>query len=185
MDDKITHGEKQYILGLSRDLLEKLVRREEPSLLIEEKTPPILKEKCGLFVTLYKNGDLRGCIGRITSDIPAYELLPKMLYAAAFEDYRFENVTPDELDEITFEISLLTPLKKINHIGEIELGKHGVYLKKGFNSGTFLPKVATTMGWGVEELLGHCCRDKAQMDWEDWKKADISTYESLVIKEEE
>jgi AMMECR1 domain-containing protein len=74
-------------------------------------------------------------------------------------------------------------LKKINDISEIELGKHGIYIKKGYYSGTFLPQVATKTGWTLEEFLGHCARDKAHIGWDGWKDAEIYTYEAIVFSE--
>jgi hypothetical protein len=106
-----------------------------------------------------------------------------MTAAAALSDSRFLPVTPDEVDEITIEISVLTPLRKIKDISEIIPGKHGIVVQKGGRSGTFLPQVAQKTGWGVEELLGYCARDKAGLGWDGWKDADIYVYEALVFGE--
>jgi uncharacterized protein (TIGR00296 family) len=92
-------------------------------------------------------------------------------------------VTPPEINKIKIEISVLTPMKKIENIKEIELGKHGIYIKKGFQSGTFLPQVADKTGWTVEEFLGHCAQDKANLGWDGWKDAEIFTYEAIIFGE--
>jgi uncharacterized protein (TIGR00296 family) len=93
-------------------------------------------------------------------------------------------VREDELASIHIEISVLTPMQKIKDISEIRLGKHGIYVKKGYQSGTFLPQVATETGWTLEEFLGHCSRDKAGLGWTGWKDADIYIYEALIFEED-
>jgi AMMECR1 domain-containing protein len=74
-------------------------------------------------------------------------------------------------------------MRKIGSIDEIELGKHGIYIKKGYNSGTFLPQVATETGWSKEEFLGHCARDKARIGWDGWKTAEVFVYEAYIFEE--
>ena len=108
-----------------------------------------------------------------------------MALAAAFEDTRFSPVRLNELNEIEIEISVLTPLKRIHSPDEFELGKQGIYMIKGRNSGTFLPQVAAETNWNKEEFLGHCARDKAGIGWDGWKDADLYTYEALVFSEKE
>jgi AMMECR1 domain-containing protein len=78
---------------------------------------------------------------------------------------------------------VLTPLKKIQSADEIELGKHGIYMKKGYHSGTFLPQVATDTKWSLEEFLGHCARDKAGIGWDGWKDAELFVYEAIIFSE--
>ncbi len=108
-----------------------------------------------------------------------------MTISASTKDYRFKPVIPSELEEIELEISVLTPMVRIQDPSEILLGLHGIYIKKGHNSGTFLPQVATQTGWTLEEFLGHCSRDKAQIGWNGWKDAEIYTYEALIFSEHE
>jgi len=98
-------------------------------------------------------------------------------------DSRFSSIETEELDKMKLEISVLSPLKKIGSVNEIVLGKHGIYIKKGINSGTFLPQVAKKTGWNLEEFMGHCSRDKAGIGWDGWKDADIYTYEALVFRD--
>ncbi len=142
-----------------------------------------LESKYGAFVTLRKEGKLRGCIGRFNPDKPLYGTVQNMAIAAATQDYRFPRVKIEELDEIDIEISVLSPMKKIDNVEEIELGRHGIYVKKGYSSGTLLPQVATEQKWGIDEFLGHCARDKARIGWEGWKDAEIYTYEAFVFSE--
>ena len=149
----------------------------------ESELTDVTKSECGAFVTLHKDGALRGCIGRFVANEPLYTIVQKMAIAAATEDNRFPTVKQDEISEIDIEISVLTPLKKIESIDEIEMGRHGIYIKKGFTTGTFLPQVAIETGWTKEEFLGYCARNKAGIGWDGWKDADIYIYEALVFGE--
>jgi AmmeMemoRadiSam system protein B/AmmeMemoRadiSam system protein A len=146
---------------------------------------PALSTHTGAFVSLHINGKLRGCIGSFRPGKPLYEVVRDMAISASTKDYRFKPVRTEELDEIELEISVLTPMVRISDPDEIKLGQHGIYIKKGANSGTFLPQVAETTGWNREEFLGHCARDKANIGWYGWKDADLFIYEALVFKEEE
>ncbi|MGM0377416.1 MAG: AmmeMemoRadiSam system protein A [Bacteroidota bacterium] len=143
--------------------------------------PSALKTSAGAFVSLYKNGKLRGCIGHFGEDKPLYEVVEKMTRAAALDDPRFNPVSPEEIDDIKVEISVLTPMRKVDDVSEIKPGKHGILIRKGSRSGTFLPQVADKTGWGREELLGHCARDKAGLAWDGWKEAEVFVYEAIVF----
>ena len=144
-----------------------------------------LKRKMGAFVTLNVDGRLRGCIGQFTSDNPLYEVVNQMAVASAFQDTRFLPLSQDEFNRIRIEISVLGPLKKINNISEIVLGKHGIYITKGQRAGTMLPQVATGNHWTLEQFLGYTSRDKAGLGWDGWKNADIYIYEAVVLEEPE
>ena len=204
----VPEGDKKKVVGYwsiavnrtSKDLiiskedklaLLKLARESITRNLIHPKSKPlkpissaIMNKHFGAFVTLKKEGKLRGCIGRFEPAISLYQTIAEMALAAATRDSRFEPITTSELDRIAIEISILTPLKKINHIDQIQLGKHGIYIKKGIFSGTFLPQVATETNWTKEEFLGHCARDKAGIGWDGWKTAELYTYEAIVFAEE-
>ena len=140
-----------------------------------------LKEKCGAFVSLHKQGRLRGCIGHFGEDVPLYEIVAEMARAAAFEDPRFQPVTHDELDDLDIEISVLTPMRRIQSLDEFQLHKHGIYIKKGYRSGTFLPQVADEVNWTKEEFVGHCSQDKAGLGWDGWRDAELYVYEAIVF----
>jgi hypothetical protein len=107
-----------------------------------------------------------------------------MAIASSTQDSRFQPLKSKELSTVHIEISVLTPMRKIKNISEIQLGKHGIYIKKGFQSGTFLPQVATETGWSLDDFLGHCSRDKAGLGWTGWKDADIYIYEALIFEED-
>ena len=140
-----------------------------------------LKEKCGAFVSLHKHGRLRGCIGHFGEDVPLYEIVSEMARAAAFEDPRFDPVRRNELDDLDIEISVLTPMRRIQSLDEFELHRHGIYIRKGFRSGTFLPQVADEVNWTKEEFVGHCSQDKAGLGWDGWKDAELYVYEAIVF----
>jgi AmmeMemoRadiSam system protein A len=106
-----------------------------------------------------------------------------MAIAAATNDKRFKPVTMDELDELSIEISVLTPLKKIHTKEEIEIGRHGIYIKQGLYHGTLLPQVATENNWSVDEFLGYCAKNKARIGWDGWKTAELFTYEAIIFSE--
>ena len=145
--------------------------------------PANLKKKMGAFVTLKIDGNLRGCIGRFISEEPLYEVVNEMAVASAFSDNRFDPLTKEEFAKIEIEISVLGPLKKIKDISEIVPGKHGIYIKKDFRSGTMLPQVLTENHWTVEQFLGYTSRDKAGIGWDGWKTADLYIYEAVVLEE--
>ena len=140
-----------------------------------------LKQRCGAFVSLHKHGRLRGCIGHFGEDYPLYEIVAEMARAAAFEDPRFMPVTRDELDDLDIEISVLTPMRRIQSLDECELHRHGIYIKKGYRSGTFLPQVADEVNWTKEEFVGHCSQDKAGLGWDGWRDAELYVYEAIVF----
>lgn len=142
---------------------------------------PMLSKKCGAFVSLHKHGRLRGCIGHFGEDYPLHEIVAEMARAAAFEDPRFMPVTRDELDDIDIEISVLTPMRRIQSLDEFELHRHGIYIKKGRRSGTFLPQVADEVNWTKEEFVGHCSQDKAGLGWDGWRDAELYVYEAIVF----
>ena len=142
-----------------------------------------LSEKCGAFVSLHKHGRLRGCIGHFGEDVPLHEMVAEMARAAAFEDPRFMPVTADELADIDIEISVLTPMRRIQSLDEFELHRHGIYIRKGYRSGTYLPQVADEVNWTKEEFVSHCAQDKAGIGWDGWKDAEteLYVYEAIVF----
>ena len=142
---------------------------------------PTLSRKCGAFVSLHKQGHLRGCIGHFGEDVPLHEIVAEMARAAAFEDPRFHPVRRDELADIDIEISVLTPMRRIQSLDEFQLHRHGIYIRKGRRSGTFLPQVADEVNWTKEEFVGHCAQDKAGIGWDGWRDAELYVYEAIVF----
>ena len=146
-----------------------------------ENLSPTLKQKCGAFVSLHKHGRLRGCIGHFGEDHTLGEIVAQMAKAAAFEDPRFDSVRQSELDDIDIEISVLTPMRRIKSLDEFVLGKHGIYIRKGWRSGTYLPQVADEVNWSKEEFVSHCAAEKAGIGWNGWKDAELYVYEAIVF----
>lgn len=181
----LTEDEQLSALALARNTLELefgLTKEKNKAY----KNYPIFSEKRGMFVTLKKDGELRGCIGLIE---PISELgtgIIEMAKAAAFDDPRFSALTKEELKNITLEISVLTVPQKIsNPKKEIELGKHGVIVRSGLHSGVFLPQVATETGWDLNEFMSELCTQKAGLAPNCWLdgSADVYTFEAQVFEE--
>ena len=134
-----------------------------------------LKELRGAFVTITKKGSLRGCIGHIKGVKPLYKSVEEMAAAAAFQDPRFPPVTKNELKDLDIEISVLTPFEQISDVNKIEVGKHGLYIERGFYSGLLLPQVATEYNWDRDTFLAQTCR-KAGLPTDAWKDKDTKIY---------
>jgi AmmeMemoRadiSam system protein B/AmmeMemoRadiSam system protein A len=180
----LTKTEKKKLLSIARGSIEAtLSGKPLPRF---DVTEPDLKTHAGAFVTLRRDGDLRGCIGRLVADRPLHEVVSRMAVAAATEDTRFRPVSLPELEKIDIEISVLSPLKKMSSVKELELGKHGIYIVQGMRSGCFLPQVADETGWSKDEFLSRCCTDKAGLEADAWKKdADVFLFTAEVFGEKE
>ncbi len=134
-----------------------------------------LNEGSGAFVCVYKKGMLRGCIGSLEGDTPLYETVKEMAEAAAFRDPRFRPVTEDELPYLDIELSVLTPLKRIEKPEEIEVGRDGILIRKGYYSGLLLPQVAAERHWDRVTFLQETCR-KAGLPKDAWRETDAEIY---------
>ena len=167
---------KKNLLDIARESIEAAIKRQPiPHITCNH---PDLQEQQGAFVTLKTHGQLRGCIGRFVSDIPLYQLVSETAISSATEDPRFEfnRIKPSELNHLEIEISVLSPLKLIQNPLDFELGKHGIFIKRGAQIGCFLPQVATETGWSKEEFLSHCCSGKAGLSSDSWKYGDVEIY---------
>lgn len=178
-----TSDEKDRLFTIARASITKMMDENKRTVIDPAGVPENLRKKMGAFVTLKLNGNLRGCIGRFPSADPLYEVVNQMATASAFDDTRFEPLTKAEYKKVEIEISVLGPLKRINNVSEIVLGKHGIYIKKDFRSGTMLPQVATENKWTLDEFLGYTSRDKAGLGWTGWKDAELYIYEAVVLEE--
>jgi AmmeMemoRadiSam system protein B/AmmeMemoRadiSam system protein A len=176
-----TKEEKEQLFRIARESVK--AHFENRRIPDEDAVSSRLMEPMGAFVTIKINGALRGCIGRFTSADPLYSVVKASALSSAFEDPRFPALTKEEYPKTDFEITVLGPLKKVNTINEIVLGKHGIYIRKGMNSGTMLPQVATENNWTLEQFLGYTSRDKAGIGWDGWKNAELYIYEGLVLEE--
>ena len=169
-------AQKQTLLKVARQTVEAVInRRAVPE---AKSDDPELNAPCGCFVTL-KNGErLRGCIGNFTSEGPLIGLVVEMAKASATGDPRFfaDPIKPGELSELDIEISVLSPLQRTEDPLGLRLGVDGIYIKKGFASGCFLPQVATETGWSKEEFLSYCCSHKAGLADDAWKDPETEVY---------
>jgi AmmeMemoRadiSam system protein A len=182
-DFSFSKVEQEMLFTIARKSIESKLFEDKIFSVDEKNITDALRRPLGAFVTLKINGVLRGCIGRFVSTEPLYEVVRASALSSAFEDHRFPALTKDEYNKVDMEITVLGPMKKINNISEIKLGKHGIYIKKDFRAGTMLPQVPIEYGWTLEEFLGYTSRDKAGIGWDGWKTAEIYIYEGLVLEE--
>ena len=170
---ELTEKEKQGLLDLALATIKAGLEGKTPPG-IREATP-VLQEKRGAFVTLKKRGRLRGCIGYIQPIKPLHETIGRMALAAAFEDPRFPALCKEELKDLSVEISVLTPLREIQDVGEIRVGVHGLYIVREPRSGLLLPQVAVEYGWDTETFLRETCH-KAGLPPESWRVESTRIY---------
>jgi len=178
---EISHKAQEILLDAARhSIVCRVLGREKADL--NTLRHDDVNANLGAFVSVYVNGDLRGCLGRFNPEKRLLETVSELAASAAKEDRRFESIKEHDLSGLSIEISVLSPMHKIDDVDEIELGKHGVLLRKGTATGTFLPQVASQTGWSLDEFLGHCAKEKARIGWDGWKNADIYVYEAFVFK---
>jgi len=149
-------------------------------------TSQIFLQKFGAFVTLHKNGQLRGCIGYIVGFLTLTETIEKMALSAAFEDPRFPSLSKEEINDIDIEISILSPIVKVNDINEIVVGKDGLIVSNRVNTGLLLPQVAVEYKWTRDEFLDHTCM-KAGLSPDSWRKnnIEIKKFSAMVFGEKD
>jgi AmmeMemoRadiSam system protein A len=165
-EEEYTEKERQFLHHLALGAIEhRLLGRPLPS---RSGETPKLAEKRGAFVTLKIRGQLRGCIGHTQPIKPLSQTVIDMAQAAAFQDPRFAPLSSKELPELEIEISALTPFRQIRDINEIVVGRHGLFIERGFNAGLLLPQVATEYGWDKVTFLEHTCL-KAGLPKDAWK----------------
>ncbi len=180
----LDESEKTRLLEIARKTLESyLSTKQIPDFMIYEKE---LQQKYGVFVTLTNNGQLRGCIGYLKPVKQLYSAVSDMAIAAATEDTRFTAVTTEELPNIKIEISILSPMQAITSTNEVVVGKNGVLIENGGQSGVFLPQVATENKWTREQFLENVCY-KAGLPVSALKDPNTRLYifTADVFKEEE
>ena len=191
MSNNISQNDGELIVKTSREIVTEFLKNNK-KINLKSEFETKFSFPSGIFVTLNKNNNLRGCIGY---PLPS-QSLSKALYdaslAAALDDPRFESVTVNELDEITFEVTILTPPQIITvndpleYPSKIKIGRDGLIVKHSFYSGLLLPQVPVEYGWNAHEFLGHTC-EKAGLEKDFWKKGDaeISRFEGIIFKETE
>jgi len=153
--NNLTVSDKKYLLETARNTIAaKIHNQPSPEDIPDSKT---LRDKRGAFVTLKIGGNLRGCIGMIRAARPLYETVREMALAAAFDDPRFEALTPAEVEKISLEISALSPLVRVRDLNDIEVGRDGLMIRLDFHSGLLLPQVATEHNWDKTTFLEQTC----------------------------
>ena len=180
-DAGLAEGDKTRLVERARKAIE--CRLDGKPLAVDPSMDsPVMQERRGAFVSLKKNGKLRGCIGYIEAKKPLCQAIDEMAVAAAFNDPRFPPLKREELQDLDIEISVLTPLRKINHIEEIQVGKHGLYVVRGYYSGLLLPQVATEYRWDRLTFLQETCY-KAGLPADAWKdkKTDIYVFSADIF----
>jgi len=177
----LTDSEKNILLHTARETISARLLGKTPEY---EKETANLHTLCGAFVTLHKNGKLRGCIGQMIGYTPLFRTVREMAEASAFNDPRFPPVSPEEIDHIDIEISVLTPLQEIHDLSSIKVGEHGIYIEKGPYSGVLLPQVAGEYNWDRDTFLTHTCY-KAGLQGECWKDpaTKINIFSAIIFSE--
>lgn len=183
----LTGPEKSFLLDLARQAVAQAVRNQEPpdpQLLATEagiELEPRLAAKRGAFVTLHRDGQLRGCIGYIEGHLPLVDAVAHNGRAAATQDTRFPPVTVAELPLLDIEVSALTPLQTVARPEDIVVGRHGILLEKQGHKAVFLPQVASEQGWDLATTLGHLAL-KAGLGPHDWQEdALFQVFEAEVF----
>jgi hypothetical protein len=177
--DAFTEGEKKELLSLARDAIsEYVISGKAPE---KETTNPKFRADGAVFVTIKKDSSLRGCIGHVQAVMPLYQSVIKNAVAASSSDPRFPPMKKEELKDIDIEISILSPLAPVKNVSDIQVGKHGLVIRKGYQSGLLLPQVASEYGWDRETFLRQLCR-KAGLPDDSWKDADLYSFTAEVIK---
>ncbi len=179
--DELSRADKKALLGLARKTITRYLTTETVPL--ARGFSPAAQELRGVFVTLKKFGNLRGCIGRLIPEAPLAQLVGAMAIQSALNDQRFRPVTITEMQDIEIELSVLTPMKTIPRVEDIVVGRDGVLLQKGRAGAVFLPQVATEQGWSREEMLDQLCL-KAGLPKGSWRTgAEFQTFQAIVFHE--
>lgn len=183
--ENLTKDQQARLLKLARNTIaDKL--GIETSIEVLDFPEPVFGEKCGAFVTLHVHGNLRGCIGYIVGVKNIPDTIREMSIASAFRDPRFPPLKKNEFGDIDIEISVLSPIEQVRDVSEIVVGRDGIILSRGMNSGLLLPQVATEYGWDLETFLEHTCY-KAGLHGTMWKKegTKIEKFSAQVFGEKE
>ncbi|HMK49843.1 MAG TPA: AmmeMemoRadiSam system protein B [Thermodesulfovibrionales bacterium] len=177
--EPFTEAERRELLSLARDAISDYVVHGKVTEK-EIKNPKFLADGA-VFVTIKEDSSLRGCIGHVRAVMPLYQSIIKNAVAASSSDPRFPPMKKEELKDAELEISILSPLAPVNNISDIKVGKHGLVIRKGYQSGLLLPQVASEYGWDRETFLRQLCK-KAGLPDDSWKDADLYSFTAEIIK---
>jgi len=195
MSFELTQEEGEFLVHLARDTVELFLengKRTQPP----KNTSQKLFQQCGVFVTINTvragaEKQLRGCIGYPYPTSPLVEAVIDSAISAATEDPRFEPMLQKELDNVVFEVSILTPPELVEttnpkeYVSKIKVGKDGLIIERGYRKGLLLPQVPIEWGWCEEEFLCQCCM-KAGLPPDSWltKEAKIYKFRAIIFEEE-
>jgi AmmeMemoRadiSam system protein A len=179
----LSDADKAKLLRIARETLTAhLTGGTTPDYAVDE---PGLMQEVAAFVTLRRrDGELRGCIGRVEVSEPLFRTVQECAVSAAVNDYRFPPVTAPELDDLVIEISALSPFRLIKSPEEIVVGQHGLLIRKGFHVGLLLPQVAGDRNWSRGQFLDAICA-KAGLPANGWRGADLYVFGAEVFEEED
>jgi AmmeMemoRadiSam system protein A len=178
---QLTESEQLLLLQIARNAVHLYLSNEMPHL--PEVPQGALAETHGVFVSIHRDGELRGCVGNVHPASPLYRTAAECAIAAAVADPRFMPLMLADLHKVEFEISVLSTMQRIENMDTIEIGTHGLLISKKTSRGLLLPQVASTYGWNRERFLQETCR-KAGLGPDDWKKdAAIHCFSALVFGE--
>lgn len=178
----LTKEERTYLLNIARQSIKLAVNKKIPP--VPNDCPAVFRMPSGAFVTIHKFGELRGCIGYIEATKPIIDTIVETASHAAMNDPRFKPVSIDELEDLELEISILSHLKEITDLNEIEVGTHGIVMEQGANRGLLLPQVATEYNWDRDTFLSQAAR-KAGLPYDAWKKGNtrISIFTAEIFND--
>jgi len=172
---------QRTLLGIARESVHSFLQGS--ALALPEIESGELAELRALFVSIHSGEELRGCVGNLYPASPLFRSTGDCAISAAVGDPRFAPLALSELPNVTFEISVLSPMERIRDVSEIEIGEHGVLVAKGRHRGLLLPQVAPQYGWDRERFLEETCR-KAGLNAQDWKDgATLSRFTAAVFSE--
>ena len=194
MTFQLTQEEGEFLVKLVRETIEEYIKTGKV-VNVPKNTPAKLMQRRGVFVTInslkQSRKELRGCIGYPYPTTMLAQAVIECAISSATQDPRFSPISPDELDQVVFEVSVLTPpepLKVENPKylpSKIKMGKDGLIIEKGFYKGLLLPQVPTEYNWNEEEFLCQCCI-KAGLPPDNWliKTTKIYKFQAIVFEEE-
>jgi AmmeMemoRadiSam system protein A len=181
MSTTLSAAEQITLLQVAREAISARLASRAP---VYPTIPASLEEMHGAFVTLKKQGDLRGCIGHISACRPLVETVKDAAVSSAFSDPRFPPLTAAEWPGVKIEVSVLSPFEPVSDPSCIAVGVHGIMVRSGYRAGLLLPQVATEQGWDRVEFLDHACR-KAGLPTDAWRgpETTIETFTAAVFHE--
>jgi AmmeMemoRadiSam system protein A len=173
--------EKKELLSIARNSIQSYL--EHNKIKYPEITNPKFLKKMGVFVTLHADNSLRGCIGYPLPEKPLVEAIVDNAISSSTQDPRFEPVALPEMKSIDIEISVLTVPQEVEGVDDVEIGRDGIIISKGFNRGLLLPQVPTEQNWTLDQYISYGCM-KAGLPGDEWKRGiKIETFQAIVFGE--